>query len=146
MHTIETTIDISAPAHRVLEALTTKDGIRAWFTDDVSCDADKRQVTYRFATAAGTKAVTFQLDARTDTRVDMTCIAEHLNPEWLGTTLTYQLASVAGGTRFTLVHRGFVARSECYEQCTKGWAHFAGSLKLLLETGAGTPHAPRAAA
>jgi len=140
MFTIENSIQISAPANRVLEALTTKAGIRGWWTTDVDCDLEAREATFRFEKQAGVMAVTFRLDAADDKRVAMTCIRETNNADWLGTTLTFSLAPAAGGTRVDLVHAGYPAKNDLYDMCTKGWAFYLGSLKRYLETGKGEPH------
>jgi uncharacterized protein YndB with AHSA1/START domain len=140
MHTIENTLRIAATPARVLEALTTKEGIRGWWTTDVDCDSDKREATFRFEKQVGVMAVTFRLDAADAKRVAMTCIRETNNTDWLGTQLVFELAADDDGTRLHLVHSGYPAKNEVYEMCTKGWGFFLGSLQSYLETGKGQPH------
>jgi uncharacterized protein YndB with AHSA1/START domain len=140
MYSIEHTIEVSAPAARILAALTTKDGVKAWFTQDCDCNADKREATFRFATQVGLKEVSFHLDSADERAVAMTCIAQSNNPEWLGTKLSYELTPAGAGTRVRLVHAGFAAKSEMYDNTVKGWAYFLGSLKQYIETGVGTPY------
>jgi len=140
MHTIENTITIAATPSRVLQALTTKEGMQGWWTTDVECDADKRQATFRFARKASeAMAVTFQLESADERGVVMTCIRDTNNPDWKGTTLAFKLAADAGKTRVELSHAGYPAKNELYDQCVKGWAFFLGSLQKYVETGAGEP-------
>jgi uncharacterized protein YndB with AHSA1/START domain len=138
MFTIENHIDIQAPTAKILAALTTKDGVAAWWTDD--CDVSPTEATYRFAKPQDDKTVTFRVDELTDAGVAMTCIRETNNADWLGTRLSFALSKTATGTRVALVHAGYPANNECYERCTQGWSHFLGSLKKLAETGTGEPY------
>jgi len=146
MYTIENNLRISATPARVLAALTTKEGIKGWWTTDVDCDSDKREATFRFQKQATQMAVTFRLDDASEQRVAMTCIRETNNHDWLGTVLAFELAADGDGTRVRLLHSGFPANNEVYAMCTKGWAFFAGSLQSYLETGKGEPHIPARAA
>lgn len=133
MHTIESTIEIPTPAHRIVEALTTQAGYRSWFTEATTFDGT--HVTFTFAMPAITRVVTFRVDQRDARGIAMTCTSEQNNREWLGT----QLAISVEDNRVRLVHAGFAEKNEYYDQCVKGWAYFLGSLKSYLETGVGTP-------
>lgn len=141
MHTITNTISISAPPARLVPLLSTVEGNRAWWTLD--CDRAGDVISFRFQQPTHTKVVTFRIDRADERGVAMTCIAQENNPDWLGTVLTYDL-SVPG--QLTLTHAGYPAINECFSQCTKGWAYFLASLKGYLDTGAGTPFKPAAAA
>jgi len=140
MYSVDHTIEISATPATILAALTTKEGIKAWFTQDCDCNADKREATFRFTKATGTMESTFHLDAADERTVAMTCIATRGNDEWRGTKLSYELSPAGAGTRVRLLHAGFAAKSEVYDNTVKGWAHFLGSLKQYVETGVGTPY------
>jgi uncharacterized protein YndB with AHSA1/START domain len=140
MHTIETNILIQATPARVLEALTTKDGNKAWWTNDVDCDSEKREATFRFEKQGSEVAATFRLDSADESGVAMTCIRETNNKDWLGTKLVYRLIADGAATRLELAHSGYPAKNDVYENCTKGWAYFMSSLKSYLEVGKGTPH------
>jgi uncharacterized protein YndB with AHSA1/START domain len=138
MHSIENTIEIAATPDRVLAALTTTSGIRAWFTKD--SDIDATAARFRFVLEAGVKEVRFAIDELAPARLAMTCTAETNNADWLGTKLVFALAPAGAGTRVQLVHSGFAARNETYERTIQGWAFFVGSLKRYVETGIGEPH------
>jgi uncharacterized protein YndB with AHSA1/START domain len=141
MPTIENTIQIAAAPSRILEALTTKEGMQGWWTTAVECNPEQRQATFRFARkSSDPMAVTFQLVSADDHGVVMKCIRDSNNPDWLGTTLAFTLAPGEGGkTRVDLSHAGYPAKNELYDQCVKGWAFFLGSLQKYIETGTGEP-------
>ncbi|HEU0030416.1 MAG TPA: SRPBCC domain-containing protein [Kofleriaceae bacterium] len=138
MYSIENTIDIHAPAARIVEALTTQSGIEGWWTTDTDvCD---REATFRFGKQGDLVEVRFAIEDKTASRVALTCIAETNNADWLGTELVFALSPIAGGTRVALVHAGYPAKNEVYANCVEGWAFFLDSLKRYLETGRGEPH------
>src|SRR5262245_23152116 len=75
MHTIENTAQIHATPQRILDALTTKEGIKGWWTIDVACDSEKKQATYRFPQkAGGAMEVTFQLLSADESGLVMKCV------------------------------------------------------------------------
>jgi uncharacterized protein YndB with AHSA1/START domain len=137
MYTIENHIDIHATPANIFAALTTKEGVATWWTDD--CDVSASEATYRFAKPDRDRESTWRVDERTGSRVAMTCIREVNTPDWLGTKLSFALEPRGAITRVSLVHAGYRDKNEMYEQCTAGWAYFLGSLKKLLETGTGEP-------
>lgn len=61
--------------------------------------------------------------------------------EWNGTIVRFDIADVDGRTQVTFTHDGLTADDDCYEVCTNAWGMFVkGSLKALIETGAGAPY------
>ncbi len=60
MFTIDCTIDIAAPLPRVLTAISTELGYRAWWAEDA--DFDGNLGTFRFAAPGETRSVTLRLD------------------------------------------------------------------------------------
>jgi uncharacterized protein YndB with AHSA1/START domain len=144
MYSIESHIQIQASPARVLEALTTKDGVRGWWTDDVDCNSETRQATFRFSKPQGVMAVTFAVERADENGVLMVCIAEQNNADWLHTRLEFKLRG-SDQTRVDLLHAGYPSKNEVYEMCTKGWAYFLASLKAYIETGTGTPYTRAAA-
>ena len=142
MFTIDTQIDIPAPLARVLTAISTEAGYRAWFAQDA--DFDGKRATFRFSQPTETRSVTLQVDRCGGSGIVMTCIAHQNNPDWLGTTLALELGETPAGTRVHLAHSGYPARNEVYERCSEAWAYFLRSLASYMTTGAGEPY-PKAA-
>jgi uncharacterized protein YndB with AHSA1/START domain len=146
MHTIENSIEIAAPLATLRTAITTRDGFRAWLTDDTEVDAAGRY-TFSFAPSGERRAVTFSLDRADDRGVAMRCVDHENNPDWLGTELAITLTPAAGGrTRVDLAHAGYESKNECYERSVQGWAYFLTSLAQYATTGRGTPFVAKAAA
>jgi len=61
---------------------------------------------------------------------------------WKGTSVTWRLTPVHGGTQVVFTHSGFAQADRRYEITRAWWEHFLGSLKSYLETGKGTPGSP----
>jgi uncharacterized protein YndB with AHSA1/START domain len=142
MFTIESTIDIAAPLARVLTAITTESGYRAWCAQDA--DFDGKQATFRFPQPTETRSVTFQVERCDGSGIVMTCVAHENNPDWLGTRLAIELGETPTGTRVQLTHSGYPAKNEVYERCNQAWPYFLRSLASCMMTGTGEPF-PKAA-
>jgi len=72
-------------------------------------------------------------------------VAQALAPmrgdEWVGTEARFRIQPLGQGrTRLTFEHLGLVPGFECWDICQDGWRHFLASLKMLLESGRGTPY------
>jgi uncharacterized protein YndB with AHSA1/START domain len=142
MFTIDKTIDIIAPLSRVLTAISTEAGFRAWFAQD--SDFDGTHATFRFARGADMRSVTLRVERSDAAGLVLTCVAHENNPDWCGTTLVLALDETPAGTRVHLVHSGYPAKNEVYERCDEAWLYFLRSLASYVTTGAGEPY-PKAA-
>jgi uncharacterized protein YndB with AHSA1/START domain len=141
MHTIQDSTSIKTTPARALEALSTKEGFKGWWTTDCDCDAEKQTATFRFEKqGSGLLEATFRLDSKDAQRIAMTCVSHTNKGDWLGTKLVFTLTPDGDTTRVDLVHSGYPAKNDVYAACVKGWTFFLGSLKSYIETGKGEPH------
>ncbi|KZB88204.1 SRPBCC family protein [Amycolatopsis regifaucium] len=61
--------------------------------------------------------------------------------EWVGTTITFEIAEKDGKTEARFTHHGLVPEYECYDVCHKAWTFYVGtSLRALITTGEGQPN------
>ena len=68
----------------------------------------------------------------TDSRLEFTEVPD----EWTGTTITFDIDPVEGGTRLRFAHDGLVPEFECFTDCSNAWGSFVhGSLRNLITTG-----------
>ncbi|WP_142784137.1 SRPBCC family protein [Changchengzhania lutea] len=67
---------------------------------------------------------------------------DDIETEWLNTELIWKFSESDTKNQILLSfeHKGLSPQLNCYEACNNGWNYFVGSLKLLLETGKGTPN------
>ncbi|MEY2241914.1 SRPBCC domain-containing protein [Streptomyces sp. BF23-18] len=131
LHRVGTT----AARETVYQALTTVDGLAAWWTTDTAGSGDD-VLQFRFGDVGGfdMKVLELQPDARV--RWEVVSGPE----EWVGTTVTFDLKQEGEWTIILFAHEGWREQVEFMNHCTTKWALFLMSLKSLAETGTGAPH------
>ncbi|WP_327261444.1 SRPBCC domain-containing protein [Streptomyces sp. NBC_01232] len=128
-------VGITASPEKVYEALTTVEGLAAWWTTDTSGTGDG-VLEFRFGDVGGfdMKVLDLQPDARV--RWEVT----DGPAEWIGTTVDFELAREGEWTILLFTHAGWREPVEFMSHCSTKWAIFLMSLKSLVETGTGAPH------
>lgn len=121
---------------KVYEALTTVDGLAAWWTEDTK--SKDGRIEFRFPPVGG-----FDMEV-VETRPNelVTWRVADGPEEWIGTTIDFELRQDGDWTIILFAHRGWAEPVEFMHHCSTKWATFLMSLKSLVETGAGAP-APR---
>lgn len=85
-------------------------------------------------------------DAVPSRRVEWLVLDNHFGftedkTEWIGTTVTFELTGVDGGTEVRFTHHGLVSEYECYDICVNAWGFYIRtSLPELITTGTGRPN------
>lgn len=128
---------IKVPVEKVYEALTTQQGLAGWWTPDTIAEAEKGSIL-RFGFGPDYFKEMRVEELKPYSKVKWLCIKAF--PEWIGTTLTFELEAVAKGTILTFHHDGWKEYSNEFASCSFDWALFFKSLKLLCETGKGKPY------
>jgi uncharacterized protein YndB with AHSA1/START domain len=129
------TLDASPDA--VFEALTTTEGLAAWWTEVSGNGLAGGELRFDFG--PGAEAVMRVDTAERGVGVQWTNVACHVE-DWVGTTLHFDLEpSADGGTHLRFRHAGLTPRLECFDDCKSGWDHFIPSLAAYAETGVGHP-------
>lgn len=149
---------INTPPEKVYDAITTQEGLSAWWTPNATATAYVDSVA-RFPFGDNyfkeMKIVALQQPAY----IEWLCVSG--TEEWIGTTLSFSIevvdkASLPGnhpemngqleqqhddfyGTLLTFHHDNWKAHTPMLAECSYTWAMFLKSLKLLCETGKGTP-------
>ena len=63
-------------------------------------------------------------------------------PDWVGTSITFDLVPVGTGTELRFHHQGLHPGLGCFDDCLAGWTHYLASLVDLVDRGAGSPNPP----
>ena len=124
-------VGIDAPAQKVFDALTTVDGLRGWWISNASGNAAAGGVVdFGFSKMAVTTARPGEL-------VEWKCVEGP--PEWVGTTLSFQLESKRDQTFVLFKHADWKEPVEFMHHCSTKWAVFLLSLRDWLERSEGRP-------
>jgi uncharacterized protein YndB with AHSA1/START domain len=127
-------IEQSSPKE-VYDALTTLDGLSAWWAERTTGDTDLGGVIeFRFR-PGGFDMKVVELDPGRRVRWDVV----DGPPEWVGTSVQWDLRQDGDYTIVLFQHEGWREPVEFMYHCSTKWATFLLSLKQLVETGAGAP-------
>lgn len=148
---------IGVSAEKIHNALTTQDGLSAWWTPDVRAKAEQGSIArFGFGPVYVKEMKITELSPRS---VAWTC--QKGAQEWVGTTISFkldegdprallkahpeasdqiaQLGDVAQATLLAFSHESWREDSPMFAECSFTWGRFLRSLKTLCETGKGTP-------
>lgn len=135
MTAIRHELNVQATGADILKALTTAEGIRAWWAKDADIGKDNHEL--RFDKDGNVVTMKFRVDHVTDEEVKWTC-TENANPVWPGTTLVWRWSRKDEKTLLSFEHSGFSeSESPPYQMTVQGWTHFVESLRRYLDDGSG---------
>lgn len=134
-------VGIKSSVDAVYQALTTREGLAAWWTSHTQGDA----------AAGGALTFRFSVDGVEIGGFDMKVL--ELEParsvlwqvvdgpaEWIGTRIRFDLQQSGEHAIVLFKHQGWKAPVEFMHHCSTKWAIYLMSLKSLVETGKGTPN------
>ena len=128
-------IGITASADDVYKALTTIDGLAAWWTEDTTGDSKVGGVIqFRFIPGGFDMLV---LDNQPGELVRWEVVDGP--EEWIGTHVSFELSRADDYTIVLFRHEGWKEPVEFMYHCSTKWATYLMSLKRLVETGKGEP-------
>jgi uncharacterized protein YndB with AHSA1/START domain len=128
-------VGIKASPKDVYDALATRKGLAAWWTNDTQGDTNIGGVIqFRFpAGGFDMKVLELQPSARVLWQV------VDGPAEWIGTKISWDLKQEDDYTIVMFKHQGWKEPVEFMHHCSTKWAIFLMSMKSLLETGRGSP-------
>ena len=128
---------LSGSAEIAFAALTTTDGLAAWWTEVSGVGTAGGELRFTFGDDASTAVM--RVDTAEPERVVWTCLDCHV-ADWAGTTVSFDLTPRSdGGCDLFFRHHGLTPKLECYLDCRSGWDHFIPSLQAFVDTGVGNP-------
>ena len=129
----------AAAPDAVFSALTDIDALTGWWTP-AGGGADAGE-TLLFL--MGTQEVVMRVEeADRPSRVRWSVLVCEAAPDWVGTSITFDLEPGDAGTELRFHHHGLNPGLECFETCQAGWTHFLASLVDYVDRGAGSPNPP----
>jgi uncharacterized protein YndB with AHSA1/START domain len=132
-------LTVNAGADATFTAISTVEGIRQWWTELTDGSAEPGG-TLRFEFSRPVKIMQVE-DAVRPELIRWTVLEESTKPEWVGTTLRFDLSPDGeGGTEVRFAHLGLRPELECWDMCSAGWDYVLLSLGGYVETGLGQPY------
>jgi uncharacterized protein YndB with AHSA1/START domain len=134
-------VGIKAPADRVYHALTTREGLAGWWTEDVKAENKIGGALHFAFTAEGVELGFFDMkvvELDPGRRVQWQVVDGP--PEWLGSRIGFDLKQEGDYCIVMFKHQGWKDAVEFMHHCSTKWATYLMSLKALVETGTGRPN------
>lgn len=129
------TFSTRSAAEHLRSALTTLEGLRAWWTDGTSGDPGQGgTLAFRFGDNGGFDMQVVRSD---DTHVEWECVGGP--DDWLGTRIEFEIQPSDAQTKLMFRHAGWRSENSFLHHCSTKWATFLLSLKAYLENGRGQP-------
>jgi uncharacterized protein YndB with AHSA1/START domain len=128
-------VGITTTPDKVYDALTTTEGLAAWWTNDTAGDGDDT-LRFRFGPPGGFDMKVIELQPNTQVKWEVV----DGPAEWIGTTVSFDLRQDGEWTIVLFEHAGWREPVEFMNHCSTKWASFLLSLKSLVETGTGAPY------
>ena len=138
MAEIKHQIAIKGTAEEVYSALATESGLQSWWTADAHAEErvggkaefgfDRRKMVFRM------KIVELQPGRK----VVWGCSGDH--PEWVGTSLTWDIASENGASVLRFTQSGWIQMSDYYAICNSTWGELMYRLRDYVEGRNPGPH------
>jgi len=140
MANIEHLQTVNVPASKVYEALTTVEGLSEVWTNELIINNQIGFINeFRFGSDDITKMRIEELI--TNKKVLWQCIDS--DPEWIGTTISFDIEEKRGKSYITLCHMNWREVTPFFRSCNYNWAIFLYSLKSYCEDGEGLPYHKR---
>ena len=130
-------VAVKASPNDTYGVLTTREGLAGWWTTDTQGNCNVGGVIqFRFGTRGSIDMNVLELDPAK--RVLWQVVGGP--PEWIGTTVSFELTQDDDFTIILFKHQGWKEPSEFMHHCSTKWALFLMSIKSLVETGKGAPY------
>lgn len=135
-------VGIKSSSADVYAALTTREGLAAWWTNDTQGESNVGGVIkFRFSAPDGAELGFFDmkvLELHPGERVLWQVIDGPA--EWIGTKVRWDLKQEDDHSIVLFKHENWKAPVEFMHHCSTKWATFLLSLKSLVESGKGAPN------
>jgi uncharacterized protein YndB with AHSA1/START domain len=131
-------IAIDAAPEKVYAALTTPKGLRSWWTADVRAD-EKVGGNAEFGFSKRAAVFRMKIEKLAPyTQVVWSCFGD--NPEWDGTTLTWNIGRENDATVLRFTHGGWRSVTDLCAICNSSWGELMHRIKDYVEGKNPGPH------
>ena len=143
MNDFTTSFVVDQTPKEVFDAIN---NVRGWWGEDVEGSTDQvgAEFTYRNHDIHYSKIRITELIP--NEKVEWLVLDNHMNfvedqTEWVGTTISFEIARKGDQTEVRFAHLGLLPQFECFGVCSNAWSSLMGSsLPSLIATGTGHPY------
>ncbi|MBA3614204.1 MAG: SRPBCC domain-containing protein [Nitrospirales bacterium] len=134
-------VGIKAPVSKVYAALSTVEGVAAWWTKETTGVSESGgNIEVRFLSPGGKEIGRMNMEVmELDPNKKVHWRFRSGPAEWVGTDVIFTLSQDGDYTIVLFVHKNWREANEFTSHCSMKWATFMLSLKDLVETGKGKP-------
>ena len=134
-------VGIKSSPDEVYRALTTRDGLAAWWTANTQGQSKVGGVLHFRFSAAGAEIGGFTMRIL-ELRPARLVLWQAVDgpEEWIGTKISFDLQQSGDHAIVLFKHQGWKEPVEFMHHCSTKWAIYLMSLKSLVETGKGSPN------
>lgn len=137
MNHIKHLLIINAPVETIYQNISTQEGLQNWWTKETIAKAEVGfKNDFKFG---GDYHKVMRINELSPNK-SVSWICEGGDKEWLGTELTFSIETINGKNTLRFAHKNWREATDFFESCNYHWGYYMHSLKLLCETGQGTPH------
>ncbi|HNP34320.1 MAG TPA: SRPBCC domain-containing protein [Woeseiaceae bacterium] len=120
---------------KILDALTTLDGLAAWWTSQTAGDpAEGGTLTFTFGDQGGFDMRVIRSNGQ---QVHWECV--NGPDDWLGTRIEFDIDAKGTHNQVLFRHAGWGSENNFFHHCSTKWATFLLSLRDYVEHGEGRP-------
>jgi uncharacterized protein YndB with AHSA1/START domain len=130
-------VGIAAPVERVYGAVATPEGVASWWTDHVDGRGEVESALLMYFGSSDPTIEATIVELITNKRVRWE-VVNCLSPDWVGTSINFELKPAEGGTTLLFSHVGWQEPVEFMHHCSTRWATYLLGLKSGLEGGSFT--------
>ena len=139
MFCIKLQLQINSTQAEVYNKLTSIEGLRKWWTDQTTGNAELNQlIDFRFGDRYFIQMKVINL--KQNKLVQWQCI--QADKDWIGTIVSFELENDDDKTLLRFTHDKWPTHGDFFAHCNLSWAKYLLSLRQLLETGKGQPFKP----
>jgi uncharacterized protein YndB with AHSA1/START domain len=140
-NSFQATDHVNASPEAVLAALRSPEAISSWWTPTTGSGEAGGSLEVSFF--GGKERLVLRAEPAFAGRVAWTVLESAGTPDWVGTTIFFDVAEAGDGSVLHFRHQGLTPALECYDMCHEGWTHYVASLVSYVETGQGQPSRER---
>ena len=136
MYCIKLQLLIEATKEEIFKKLTSIDGLRQWWTDQTTGNAQVDGIIdFRFGERYHIQLKVIEIVS--DRMVKWQCT--HADEDWIGTIVTFSLDTENDKTILKFTHDKWPTHGDFFAHCNLSWAKYLLSLRQLMEKGKGQP-------